>query len=127
MSNQSQSSRFRVLFDSALQDYQNQTGTTLVAGQLQSCDSVESVTAVLQQKARAFAEFRGGDDRIMKSLKTVVSVVYTLCSSTALGEAIGLVRRNASTNVLRLMIYSAALPTCKGDIRWRCHPSLCMI
>ena len=25
------------------------------------------------------------------------------------------------------MIYSAAHPTCKGDIRWLCHPSLCMI
>src|SRR5216683_1082597 len=130
MSDQSQSSRFRVLFESALQNYQTQTGTTLanhpLAETLRSCDSVESVTAVLQQKARTFTEFRGGDGRIMKSLKTVVSVVYTLCTSTALGEAVGLVRRNVSTDVLRLMIYSAALPTCKGDIRWRCHPSLCM-
>ena len=96
MSNQSQSSRFRVLFDSALQDYQNQTGTTLVAGQLQNCDSVESVTAVLQQKARAFTEFRGGDDKIIKSLKSVVSVLYTLCASTAPGEAIGFVRPKVS-------------------------------
>jgi len=99
MSNQSQSSRFRVLFDSALQDYQNQTGTTLVAGQLQNCDSVESVTAVLQEQTWAFTEFRGGDNRIMKSLESVVSALYTLSASTALGEAIGLVRRRASIDV----------------------------
>ena len=131
MTNQSQSSHFRVLFESALQNYQRQTGMTLanhpLAKMLQSCDSVKSVTTVLQQKAWAFTEFWGDDDRIMKSLKTVVSVVYTLCSSTALSEAIGLVRQNASTNVLHLMIYSAALPTCKGNIHWHCHPSLCMI
>ena len=102
MADQSQSSHFRVLFESALQDYQIQTGTTLVAGQLQNCDSVESVTAALQEQARGFTEFRGGDGRIMKSLKTVVSVLDSLSTSTALGEAIGLVRRKASTYVLHL-------------------------
>jgi len=128
MSDQSQSSRVRVLFESALLDYQNQTGTILVAGQLQNCDSVESVTAVLQEQARAFTEFRGGDDRIIKSLKSVVSVLYAFSASCALGETmVGLVRWKASTNILHLMIYSAAHPTCKGDIRWLCHPSLCMI
>ena len=128
MSGQSQSSRFRVLFESALLDYQNQTGTTLVAGQLQNCDSVESVTAVLQEQARAFTEFRGGDDRIMKSLKSVVSVLYAFSASSALGETmVGLVRWKASTNILHLMTYSVAHPTCKGDIRWLCHPPLCMI
>jgi len=128
MSDQSQSSRFRVLFESALLDYQNQTGTTLAAGQLQDCDSVESVTAVLQEQARAFTEFRGGDGRIMKSLKSVVSVLYAFSASSALGETmVGLVRWKVSRNILHLMIYSAAHPTCKGDIRWLCHPSLCMI
>src|SRR6266851_7196133 len=106
MADQSQSSRFRVFFESALQDYQNQTGTTLVnhplAEKLQYCDSVDSVTAVLQDQAQAFTEFRGGDGRIMKSLKTVVLVLDSLSSSTALGEAIGLVRRKASTDVLHL-------------------------
>ena len=100
MADQSQSSHFRVLFESALQDYQKQTGTTLashpLAEKLQNCDSAESVTALLQEQARAFTEFRGGDGKIMKSLTTVVSVLYTLSASTALGGAIGLVRRKAS-------------------------------
>jgi hypothetical protein len=95
MADHSQSSRFQVLFEAALQDYQIQTGTTLanhfLAEKLQYCDSVESVTAMLQEQARAFTEFRGDDGKFMKSLKGVVSVLYTLSISTALGEAIGLV------------------------------------
>jgi hypothetical protein len=106
MADQSQSSHFRILFESALQDYQNQTGTTLanhtLTEKLQYCDSVDSVTAVLQEQARPFTEFRGGDGRIMKSLKTVVSVLDSLSTSTTLEEAIGLVRRKASTDVLHL-------------------------
>ena len=97
MDDQSQSSRFRALFESALQDYQRQTDTTLVehplALQLQHCDSVESITAVFQEQAPAFREFRETDGKIMKSLNHVVSVLYTLSTSTVLGEAIGLVRR----------------------------------
>ena len=101
MSDQLQlSSRFRVLFESALQDYQIQTGTTLashpLAEKLQNCNSVESVTALLQDQARTFTEFRGDNGRITKSLKGVVSVLYTLSTSTA---SIGLVRRKASMGI----------------------------
>jgi hypothetical protein len=95
MANQSQSSRFQLLFESALQDYQIQTGMTLpnhpLAKKLQYYNSVKSVIAELQEQAQAFTEFRGGDAKIVKSLKSVVSVLYTLCTSTALGEAVGLV------------------------------------
>jgi hypothetical protein len=101
MSDQSQSSRFRALFGAALQDYQNQTGTALVdhplAEKLQNCSSIESVTAVLQEQARAFNEFRGDNGRITKSLKGIVSVLYTLSSCTA---SIGQVRREGLIAVL---------------------------
>ena len=106
MGDLSQPSRFQALFESALQDYQTQTGTILVnhplAQQLQNCDSIDSVTAVLQEQARAFSEFRGNDGKIMKSLKHVVSVLYKLSVSTVLGEAIGLVRRKALISVAHL-------------------------
>ena len=86
MGDQSQSSHFRLLFESALQEYQSQTGTILanhpLAEKLQDCDSIESITTVLQEQARVFSEFGGGDGRVMKSLKTIVSVVYTLSVST---------------------------------------------
>jgi hypothetical protein len=86
------------LFDAALQDYEKQTGTKLVdhplAKQLETCDSVEAITTFFQEQAQAFSEFRdrGSDGRIMKSLKSAVSVLLTLSTSTVLGEAIGLVR-----------------------------------
>jgi hypothetical protein len=102
----SQPSRFRALFESALQDYQSQTGTKLVdhplAAQLQNYDTIESVTAVLQGQVQAFSEFRGSDGRIMKSLKHLVSVLYTLSVRTTLSEAIGWVRRRALTGVPHL-------------------------
>jgi hypothetical protein len=131
MADHSQSSHFQVLFESALQDYQNQTGTTLanhpLAEILQYCDSVESVTAVLQEQAQAFTEFRGDDGKFMKSLKGVVSVLYTLSTSTALGEAFGLVCTNALMKILHLMLHLAAFPTRKSHIRWLRHSSRCMI
>jgi len=115
MDNQSQSSRFRALFNTALQDYQSQTCTTLsshpLAEKLQDCNSAESVNAVLQEQARAFSDFRGGDGRIMKSLKTVVSVLYALSENSAIAEAIGLVRRKASNRCPKFLIhYSQAFP-----------------
>jgi hypothetical protein len=131
MADHSQSFHFQVLFESALQDYQNQTGTTLpnhpLAEKLQYCDSVESVTAVLREQARAFTEFRGDDGKIMKSLKGVVSVLYTLSASTALGEAIGLVCSNALMEILLLMLHLAAIPTRKSHICWLRHSSRCML
>ena len=102
MSLQPGSSRFLALFESTLQDYQNQTGITLAehpfAEQLQNCHTVESITALLQGQVQALDEFKGSD-RILKSLKNIVSVIYSLSASAALGDAIGLVRRKLLMSV----------------------------
>jgi len=92
---QPSSSSFRSLFNAALQDYANQTGTKLddhpLAKQLENCESVDTIYTILQEHARLFQEFRGEDGRIMKSLKCTVHVIHTLSTSTALGEGIGIV------------------------------------
>ena len=97
MSHPSPSSTFQSLFDVALQDYENQTGTKLadhpLARQLDACDSLDSVTSFLQERARAFHEFRGDDGKFMRSLNRAVHVLYTLSTNAALGETIGLVVR----------------------------------
>jgi len=97
MGDLSEWSHFQVLFESALQDYERQTGTILarepLAEQFERCNSVESVVDILQEQARAFGKFQGGESGIMRSLKCVVSVLYSLSTSTTLGEVIGLVRR----------------------------------
>ncbi len=92
----SPSSSFLSLYHSALQDYTTQTGTNLVdhpfAKQLENCESVDSISSLLQENVRKFLEFRGEDGKIIKSLKCAVHVLHTLCTSTVLGEGIGLVR-----------------------------------
>jgi len=97
MTHPSPSSTFESLFDVALQDYENQTGTKLadhpLAKQLEACDSVDSVSSFLQERAQSFHEFRGEDGKFMRSLKRVVHVLYTLSTSAALSESISLVVR----------------------------------
>jgi hypothetical protein len=62
MSQPSSSSNFRMLFDAALQDYKDKTGNTLtdhpIAKQLETCESVNSIIAILHGQARAFVNLR---------------------------------------------------------------------
>jgi hypothetical protein len=94
MSDQLGSPRFQALFKSALVDYEEKTGISLakhpLGKQLQKCQSVESITTLLQGQARAFSKYRGGD-KIMQSLKSVVSVLYRVSAVAAQGHSIGIV------------------------------------
>ncbi len=67
-------------FEHALQGYQEQTGTTLAddpfTGQLQECDSVESINAFLQGEAQALSKLTGS----MKIARgCCVCYVFTFC------------------------------------------------
>jgi hypothetical protein len=81
MSGQSGSSHLRVLFEAALEDYNQQTGIKLVkhplAERLQNCNSVESVTAILRDHARDFKEFRD-KDKVLKPLKKILTVLHII-------------------------------------------------
>jgi hypothetical protein len=97
MSDQSGPSHFQELLDAAFRDYEKQTGKTLVnhplSEKLQSCDSVESVTAVLREQTETSSEIRG-KDRVLKPLKIVISILHKLSSTCAVnfGQHLGLVR-----------------------------------
>src|SRR3982074_1775036 len=95
MSDQPGPSRLQVLFETALQDYQKQTGIVLakhpLAEQLQDCDTVESVTAVLREQTQAFIGFRVSD-KIMKLLENAILILHKLSATADLGQAVGLVR-----------------------------------
>ena len=101
MSDQSGSSRLRALFELALRDYESTTNITLakhpLAEKLENCQSVESITALLQDQAK---EFRGSD-RIMRSIGSTVSVLDKL--STVLGGAISLVRQKTLTRMSHIV------------------------
>jgi hypothetical protein len=98
MSDQSGPSHFQAFFEAAFLDYEKQTGKTLanhpLAEKLQSCDSVESVTAVLHEQAETSSKIRG-KDKVLKPLKNVLSVLHRLSSTSAVnfGQRLGLVRR----------------------------------
>ena len=72
MSALSEDSVFQALFQSACKEYEERTRTDLIdhplAIQLQTCRSFESLIALLQEQARAFHQFRGGNDKVMVSL-----------------------------------------------------------
>ena len=98
MADQSRSTRYCALFEAALQDYQKKASVTLashpLAVQLQSCPSVESTTTVLLDQAQSFREFPGSD-RLMESIKSIVSILSRLSTTPSLGDAVGLVSRKA--------------------------------
>ena len=97
MDDQSGSSRLQALFKTALTDYEKKTGTALdkhpLAEQLERCDTVESVTAVLSEQTQVFSEFRD-KDKVLKPLKKVLSVLHHF-------SAIGLVRAHERSLVFK--------------------------
>ena len=85
--------RFQSIFQAALQSYQKQTKTDLLANplvsQLQSCNSNTAILAVLQDQVREFDKLHSGDDRLTKWLGPTVNV---LCAfSAAVSGGVGLV------------------------------------
>jgi hypothetical protein len=95
MSDQSGSSRLRVLFEAALENYKQHTGIDLadhpLAERLQDCNSVDSVTAVLRDQAQDFKEFRE-KDKVLKPLKKVLTVLNMLPSAADyIAQHVGLV------------------------------------
>jgi fungal STAND N-terminal Goodbye domain len=95
----SSSSTFQILFDAALKDYKDKTGDTLtdhpIAKKLETCESVDAITAVLQEQARSFSKFRENDGELIKALNSSVDTLCAPSISSALNAAIGLVvRRN---------------------------------
>jgi hypothetical protein len=130
MSQLSLSSSFQALFGAALKDYENRTRISLVnhpfAKQLEECDSLDSIIAIIQEQAKGFREFRRNNGKLMKSVKCSVDVLYILSISTFLGEGVGLVRSKQSSTFLVPDRYSPAIPACESHIRWDCHPTRCM-
>jgi hypothetical protein len=127
----SSSSTFQTLFNTALQDYKDKTGTSLIdhpiANQLETCESVSSVTSFLQEQARSFREFRENEGKLMKALNSSVDVLCAPSIYSALNEAIGLVvRLKPSTVYLVPDGHSTAIPACEGSVRWLRHPTHCV-
>jgi len=94
MATQLESTVFESLLQSALAEYEKETGIPLVENplmaQLNHCDSVETITQALQKRAQAFREFRG-DHEVITLLKRTVQALHKLSGTASLVESIGLV------------------------------------
>ena len=89
----STSPRIKQILDAALSGYKKRTGTdlldSLLARELQSCDSVEDVLDIIRHQAEAFDKFRDGDERLMTWIGSSVDALYKI--SSILDEAVGMV------------------------------------
>ena len=91
-------SKFQTIFESALQEYTQQTGVDLTKhdffNQLDRYRSPDEVLMLLRDKAKKFKEYRDGDRKLIDGITPVVRVVHLFTGF--LGEAIGMVSRKAS-------------------------------
>ena len=118
MAHQPQSARFQALFEPALKAYEKKAGVSLtqhpLAIKLQNCGSVEAVTGLLQDQARAFGDFQGSD-KIMRSIKTTVSILSKLSFAASLSDTFGLVRQQQLVACFTsLTVLLQALPPAKA-------------
>jgi hypothetical protein len=129
MSQPSLSSTFPVLFNIALQDYK--TGSSSVgrpfAKQFQVCDSVESITTILEEQAWIFREFRD-HGKLVISLKRLVDVLCLPFFATVLEKGVDLVVRPKKHSLVYLVAdrYSTAIPACESNICWHLYPTRSM-
>jgi hypothetical protein len=123
MAEQSGPIRFRALFASALQAFEQKAGIILadhpLAVQLQSCHSIESITTVLQGHAQAFSEFRGSDT-VLKSINSTVSILIRLSATASLGDSdtVDLVRHKALMAYSTALTVLTAISTCESNMCW---------
>jgi hypothetical protein len=84
------SSRFKEVFESALNEYTRQTGVDLTkcefGEKLEGCNSPEDVLRLFKVKARQFKEYREGNRRLISWMNTITRAVHLLAGS--LGEGL---------------------------------------
>jgi hypothetical protein len=84
LSASSESSNLQPLLEEAVKKYEEQVGISLIgdqlAIQLRTCDDVESIAKLLEERVQAFREFLGQDrhPKIKNSIRRVVHVLHTV-------------------------------------------------
>jgi hypothetical protein len=128
MNQPSSSSTFQALFNAALLDYEDKTGSSLVdhpfAIQFQGCDSVESFTTILEEQARIFCKFRD-HGKFLNSLKHLVNIFCSPFFTTVLDNGVGLLVCPKKHSLVYLVAdrYSTAIPACESNTCWHPYPA----
>jgi len=81
------------IFNAALQAYKKKTGKDItshpLASELQSCNSPDTVLAVLRTKIPSLGQSQSGEERFAKCLTPIINVLYAFTAT--LGDGVGLV------------------------------------
>lgn len=124
MADQPQSARFQILFESALEAYEKNTGIKLtqhpLSMELQSCNPVGSITAFLQSQAPASGDFTESDG-LMGLIKVPVWILITLSATASLDGAFSPVRHKA------LMVCFTSLTTLHRHCHLRTRYTLALL
>jgi hypothetical protein len=84
---------FTTIFDAASNEYKTLTKQDLethpFAAAFENSNSPDSVMNIFRKQAKAFDEFRNGDDKLIAWLTPIVNILFTF--SGTLGEGVGLV------------------------------------
>jgi len=86
-------SKLDSIFNAALQAYKKKTGKDItshpLASELQSCNSPDTVLAVLRTKIPSLDQSQSADERFAKCLTPIINVLYAFTAT--LGDGAGLV------------------------------------
>ena len=108
------------LIVNSLDNYTKETGKDLsnspFASKLEQSNSPEDILRILEEREKAFEEYREGNRRLINCLNPAVKVLHAF--SGILGEATSLVSESRHVvNFLRDRL-SSDLPTSKGCVCW---------
>jgi hypothetical protein len=111
----------------ALADYTKVTGIDLsknpFAAAIENSNSPEAILELLQEREKAFKEYRDGDRRLIGCLRPAVKVIHLF--SGILSEAVSLVSHTFHLTTL-LVTSSGPFPTRKRFVCWHRYSSCCM-
>ena len=101
----------------ALNEYKKNTGNDLLShplsAELQRCDSVDGILAILQRQANTVEKFRDSNRGMMKWISSSVNILYSI--SATLGDGVGLVRPSGN-ELMATEAHSdvmSGVPTCE--------------
>ena len=87
------STRFKLILDGALTEYQKKTKKNLLdywlATELKSCESIDAILGILQNQAKAIERTSAADQRLMNHIGSSVNVLASI--SDTLSEGISMV------------------------------------
>ena len=115
------------LITDALVDYAKITGIDLsnnpFAAAIEGANSTGAILELLQEREKAFEDYREGNRSLISCLTPAVNVIQAF--SGILGEAVSLVSHTRYLVTLCNVTSSGPLLTSKGVVRWHRCPPLC--